>query len=101
MKKPAFNRVFRRFVQLVTEIPEVAHVVGFEDQARDIFTFTQVLDDRVALRVFECQDMLLTEFGEPFVDFHITWLNGQQLTDFVNPLPPLFYSREVEVARKK
>jgi hypothetical protein len=101
MKRPAFNRVFRRFVRLVAEIPEVVHVVGFDDQAREIFTFIDIRDERVALRVFECQDILLSEFGDPFVDFHITWLSGGYLTDFVNPLPPLVYSREAEVARKK
>jgi hypothetical protein len=84
-----FKRSFRDFVGLVKAIPEVRHVVGFEDEA-DIYTYIDKADMEVCYSVFRAQHEIRGRYPSPELDFHIRFLDGRQ---FVAPEPALVFSR--------
>ncbi|HWO73498.1 MAG TPA: hypothetical protein VNN21_08065 [Dehalococcoidia bacterium] len=86
------KQAFQRFVELVKPIPQVKHVVGFE-QGQDIYTYIESRDEDVMKKVFRAEDKVFDEFPETLIEFHVVYLEGRPLEDFVRPLPKLVFSR--------
>lgn len=96
---PALKQAFKRFVELVKPIEDVQYVVAFDfdDEEPEISTYITKLDEEVAVQVFHAQDELIDHFPHLPVDFHIWYLEGNKLSDFVRHMPPLVYAREKNV----
>ncbi len=52
------ERAFRRFVDLVKPIPQVRHVVAYDDHGGDFFTFIERRDEDVCKAVFHTEYQL-------------------------------------------
>jgi hypothetical protein len=89
------RKAFKRFVELVEPIEDVRHVVAFEDDEPEIWTFITKLDDKVSFRVYEAEGQIIDSFPSLMVDFHVRFLEGETVETFIGPLPPLSFSRDV------
>ena len=88
------KQAFKRFVELVKPIDDVRYVVAFEDDELDFYTFITKLDQRVSSQVHSADIVIMEEFPDLLVDFHVRYLEGRPLETFVRPLPQLVYARE-------
>ena len=95
----ALKQAFKRFVDLVKPVEDVQYVVAFEDDELDFYTFITKLDDAVSSQVHEAEFQIMDSFPELLVDFHVRYLEGRRPESFVGQLPPLSYSRDVDVQR--
>jgi len=89
----ALRTAFERFVALVTPIEAVQYVAAYEPRRPDLFTYIECLDESVMRSVFEAEAALDEEFPELLIDFHVVFLDGRTMEDFVRPVPNLFYDR--------
>jgi hypothetical protein len=83
---------FYHFVELVKPIDEVQCVVGV-DAGTEIYTYIKQMDRSVSKRIFEKENQIILDFPELPTDFHIVFLEGRPLEDFVRKLPELAYVR--------
>ena len=91
-KTASLKSIFRQFVELVDPIEEVQYVVAPEPGV-DIYTFIKERNDAVVHQIFEQEYAMLRNFPDLLVDFHIFFLEGRDVQDFINPLPRLVFSR--------
>ena len=87
------ERAFRRFVELVKPIPQVHHVVAFDDHGGDIFTLIERRDLEVCKAVFNKEDQVMDEIPELESAFHVIYLEGRPLEEHIHTLPRLVFSR--------
>jgi hypothetical protein len=91
---PALKQAFKRFVKLVKPIEDVQYVVAFEDEETQISTYITKLDEAVSSRVHHAEFVIMDEFPSLLVDFHVWYLEGKPLRNFIHPLPRLTFARE-------
>jgi hypothetical protein len=85
------SNAFSRFVQLIGSVPDVCYVTATEPRRPDIHTYIKRWDQDVMHQVFLAENKVADEFPELLIDFHVWFLDGRRIHDFVNPLPELFY----------
>ena len=90
----ALKQAFKRFVELVKPIEDVQYVVAFDDDEPQISTYITKLDDKVSSRVHRAEFVIMDEFPSLLVDFHVWYLEGKPLRNFIHPLPRLTYARD-------
>ena len=78
---------------------EVAYVVATDYPEVDIHAFIKTMDYDACLRLIEEESKIRVQFPDLEFDFHVVFLEGRPLSDFINPLPALVYSREKAVAQ--
>jgi hypothetical protein len=89
----SLKHAFKRFVELVRPIEDVRHVVAFDDELPEIFTYITKLDEKVMFQVYDAQVSIMEDYPELPLDFHIRYLEGRPLESFVYPMPPLSFSK--------
>lgn len=92
------ERAFLRFVELVGPVPQVHHVVAFDDHDGDFFTFIKRRDEAVCKTIFHHQYQVMREFPDLGADFHVVYMEGRPLEQFISPLPGLVFSRSTSNA---
>jgi hypothetical protein len=90
----SLKHAFKRFVELVKPIDDVRHVVAFDGDTPEVFTYITKLDEDVMFQVFHAEYQIMADFSEIPVDFHVRYLEGKPLESFIRPLPALVFSRE-------
>lgn len=56
------RKAFNRFVELVQPIPQVRHMVAFDDGSPDVCTFIEKRDVAVCMSIFEAEYRFIDEF---------------------------------------
>ncbi len=92
----SLKSAFEQFVRLVTPIEAVQYVAAYEPRRPDIFTYIERMDEAIIERVFEAEEAIDAEFPELLIDFHVVFLDGRTMEDFVRPVPALFFDRTRE-----
>lgn len=87
------ERAFRRFVELVKPIPQVRHVVGWDDNSPGICTFIDCRDEAVCKAIFDVESRIMDQFLNLNFNFDVIYLEGRPVEDFVRPLPELVFTR--------
>jgi hypothetical protein len=90
----SLKQAFKQFVELVKPIDDVRYVVASDAGGPEISTYITELDEDVSTQVFHAEYRIMDDFPELPVDFHVWYLEGKSLEDFVRQLPPLVYSRQ-------
>jgi hypothetical protein len=77
-------------------IEAVQYVAAYEPRRPDIFTYIECMDESIMERVFEAEDAIDAEYPDLLIDFHVVFLDGRTMEDFVRPVPALFFDRAKE-----
>jgi len=85
---------FRRFVDLVKPIDEVYCVTAVEPSRPDFFTYIRQRNDEVVRQIFQAEKAVNKEFPDVLIDYHIIFLEGRPLEDFVTHQPEFTYLKK-------
>lgn len=85
---------FEHFVRLVSPIEAVQYVAAYEPRRPDIFTYIECMDEAIMERVFDAENTIDARFPDLLIDFHVVFLDGRTMHDFLRPAPALFFDRQ-------
>ena len=93
-KSQTLAAAFERFVELVKPIEDVQYAAAFEPRRPDIYTYIKKRDEDVSKQIYRAEDVIADEFPDLLIEFHVRWLEGRSIEEFVGSAPPLFFARD-------
>lgn len=85
---------FYRFVELIRPIWQVRYAVALNGERPDMFSFINEMDPHASEQVHKAEYQILEEFPRIEIEFHIIYLEGRPLEDFIRSSAELVFSRE-------
>ena len=91
--KSSLKQAFKRFVELVKGIEDVQYVAAFDDEELDFFTYIASSEQSVYSSIHNAEAVVVEEFPDLLIDFHVRYMQGRPIETFIRPLPPLLYRK--------